>query len=104
MPGMASDPNPGGADALEALSSEELHRLAVSHAARHLNVKFFWRLLEQLPAAEAAAGEFDEAADDATSLWGRLDDLTDSGRGEVADNLRPFYLEYLREHGIRPGD
>ena len=26
-----------------------------------------------------------------------LDDLTDAGRGEVAELLRPFYLEYLRE-------
>jgi len=101
---MATDPNPAGAgaDPLEALSSEELHKLAVSHAARHLNVKFFWRLMEQLPAAEAAAGEFDEAIADTGSLWGRLDDVTDSGRGPVADNLRPFYLEYLREHKIRP--
>jgi hypothetical protein len=24
----------------------------------------------------------------------------DSGRGEVADNLRPFYIEYLRDHGV----
>jgi hypothetical protein len=101
---MATDPNPtgAGADPLEALSSEELHKLAVSHAARHLNVKFFWRLMEQLPAAEAAAGEFDEAVADTQSLWGRLDDVTDSGRGPVADNLRPLYLEYLREHRVRP--
>ena len=44
---MATDPNPAGAgaDPLEALSSEELHKLAVSHAAHHLNVKFFWRLM-----------------------------------------------------------
>ena len=31
-----------------------------------------------------------------------IDDLTDSGRGEVAELLRPFYLEYLRSHGVRP--
>jgi hypothetical protein len=101
---MATDPNPAGAgaDPLEACSSHELHDLAVSHARRHLDVKFFWRLMEQLPAAEAVAGEFDAAVDDANSLWARFDDLTDSGRGEVADNLRPFYLEYLREHGVRP--
>ena len=28
--------------------------------------------------------------------------MTDSGRGPVADNLRPFYLEYLRAHKILP--
>ena len=29
-----------------------------------------------------------------------LQNITDSGRGEVAENMRPFYLEYLREHGV----
>jgi hypothetical protein len=32
-----------------------------------------------------------------------VDDLTDSGQGEVAELLRPFYLEYLNKHGVRPG-
>jgi hypothetical protein len=36
-------------------------------------------------------------------LSAHVDDLTDSGRGEVADLLRPFYLEYLRKHGVRAG-
>jgi hypothetical protein len=31
----------------------------------------------------------------------RLDDITDSGRGEVAELLRPFYLDYLRQHGVK---
>ena len=31
-----------------------------------------------------------------------LDDLTDSGEGEVAELLRPFYLEYLRKHDVAP--
>jgi hypothetical protein len=83
---------------LEALSSEELHDRATRHALRHANVKFFWRLLEALPAAEAAVGEFDEAHDDIQSLYGRLDDLRDSGKGEVADALRPLYIEYLLQH------
>ncbi len=30
----------------------------------------------------------------------RLDDITASGRGEVAEMLRPFYLEYLKERGV----
>jgi hypothetical protein len=89
-------------DGLERLSSEQLHDLAVSRAKRHVDVKFFWQLMRTLPAAEAAAGEFDEAVADTQSLWGRLDDVTDSGRGPVADNLRPLYLEYLREHRVRP--
>ena len=89
-------------DPLERLSSKELHDLAVHRAKRHLDIKFFWRLNEYLPAAEMGAGEFDEAVDDVQSLSGRLDDLTDSGEGTVADALRPFYLEYLREHGVQP--
>ena len=27
--------------------------------------------------------------------------MTESGKGEVADNLRPFYLDYLRSHGVK---
>jgi hypothetical protein len=80
---------------LEALPSHELHDLAIKRALKHLDVKFLWRLIEALPAAEAAAGEVDEANADLTSTLAHVDDLTDSGRGEVADLLRPLYLEYL---------
>ena len=89
-------------DPLDRLSSEELHDLAVRHARRHLDVKFFWRLLEVLPAAEAAAGDVDDAADDIDMASAHLDDVTDSGRGEVAELLRPFYLDYLRAHKVEP--
>jgi hypothetical protein len=89
-------------DPLERLSSKELHDLAVRHALRTLDVRFFWRLLEYLPAAEAAAGDLDEATADVTSAIAHIDDITDSGRGEIAERLRPFYLEYLRKEGVRP--
>jgi hypothetical protein len=85
-------------DDLEQLSSAELHDRAVRHARRNLDVKFFWQLMEVLPAAEAAAGRFDEADADVQSLSAHIDDVTDSGRGEVAELLRPFYIEYLRNH------
>ena len=71
-------------------------------ALRHLDVRFFWRLLEYVPVAEAAAGNVHEAEADALTLRARLDDLTDSGKGEVAELLRPYYLEYLREHDVDP--
>ena len=90
-------------DPLERLSSKELHDLAIRYAVRHLDLGFFWRLLEYLPAAEAAAGEFDEATADVQTLSAHIDDLTDSGRGQIADALRPFYIAYLREHGVKPG-
>jgi hypothetical protein len=93
---------PDDDDRLERLSSQELHDLAVRHALRHLDVPFFIRLMEALPVAEAAAGEIDEAAADAMTLSAHVDDLTDSGQGEVADLLRPLYIEYLEEHGVTP--
>jgi hypothetical protein len=97
----------GDGDPLERLSSEELHDLAVRQALKHLDVGFFWRLLELLPAAEAGAGELDEAQADVQRLSAHLDDITDGGRGEVAELLRPFYLDYLRrrrrQEGARAG-
>ena len=87
---------PDDDDQLERLSSEELHDLAVSHAKRHLNVKFFWELMKILPAAEAAAGEYEEANADIQRMSAHIDDVTD------AEQLRPFYLEYLRKHDVSP--
>lgn len=89
-------------DPLEQLSSEQLHDLAVRHARHHLDVGFFWRLMKVLPAAEAAAGEDEEAEADLQSLVAHIDDVTESGKGEVGDLLRPFYLDYLREHNVTP--
>jgi hypothetical protein len=87
-------------DDLDRLSSQELHDLAVSRAKHHLDVRFFWQLMQALPAAEAAAGELDEAEADVMKLSAHIDDVADSGRGEVGDLLRPFYLDYLRRHGV----
>jgi hypothetical protein len=92
-------------DALERLSSSELHDLAVGHARRHLDVKFFWNLMQVLPAAQAGAGDLQDADADIQTLSGHFDDVTESGRGEVAELLRPFYLEYLHEHDVQaPAD
>ena len=87
-------------DDLERLSSPELHDLAVSRAKHHLDVRFFWQLMRLLPAAEAAAGELDEAETDVLRLSAHVDDVTQSGEGEVAEMMRPFYLDYLRRHGV----
>ena len=53
--------------------------------------------IEALPAAEAAVGEQDEAEADVMTLSGRLNDLTHSGDGELADALRPLYVDYLAQ-------
>jgi hypothetical protein len=85
---------------LETLSSADLHDLAVKRAVRHVDVGFFWKLMKFLPAAEVAAGQLDEATADVMGLSAHIDDITNSGRGEVAELLRPFYVEYLQEHGV----
>jgi hypothetical protein len=89
------------ADDLEALSSEELHDLAVRRARRHLDVKFFWELMQVLPAAEAGAGEYQEMENDVQRLSAHVDDITDAGKGEVGELMRPFYLDYLRRHNVK---
>jgi hypothetical protein len=89
-------------DALDHLTSQELHDLAVSRAKRHLDVRFFWDLIRLLPAAEAGAGEIDQAENDVMRLSAHVDDVTDAGKGEVGDLMRPFYLEYLRRHHVTP--
>jgi len=87
-------------DELEALSSRELHNLAVRRALHHLDVEFFWELLRAIPAAEAAEGYDAEAGRDITHLSVLLDDAIDSGEGDVAEALRPLYLDYLEKHGV----
>jgi hypothetical protein len=87
------------ADNLDLLSSRELHDLAVHRALRHVDVKFLWELLRELPAGEAAAGRTDLATADALHLSRLISDAIDSGEDDVAESLRPFYLGYLREHG-----
>jgi hypothetical protein len=83
---------------LDGLSSEELRERAVKYARRHADVKFFWHLMQVLPAAEAATGDLDEAHDDIESVYGRFDDLRESAKPEIADALRPMYVEYLLKH------
>jgi len=92
---------------LERLSTAELHDLATRRARRHLDIRYFWRLMEVLPVAEAGAGELREAEADVSAesdiaaIAAHLDDVTDAGRGDVAELLRPFYLDYLRQHGVK---
>jgi hypothetical protein len=87
-------------DSLEQLSSKELHDLAVSRARKHLDVKFFWELIRTVPAAEAVTGDLEGMENDMQHLSGHLDDVTEAGQGELAEVLRPFYIDYLRRHGV----
>jgi hypothetical protein len=98
MTGMSETP---ADDGLDRLSSKELHDLAVRRAKRHLDLPFFWHLMEVLPAAEAVAGRTEDEQADMQFALAHIDDVADAGEGEVADQLRPFYVDYLRRHGVK---
>jgi len=99
-----SDVTPDSADAagtdpeLEKLSSKELHDRAVKLARDRHDLGFTWELLRSIPAAAATLGETDRADFDmlhGLSLW---QEFTHAGEGELADALRPVYLDYLSKH------
>lgn len=83
---------------LDSLSSHELHDRAIHLAMRRLDVRFLWELLRELPASEAASGHNDLAAADVTHVSAMISDALASGGGQIADSLRPFYLDYLEKH------
>ncbi len=85
-------------DELDQLSSHELHDRAVRRAVHHLDVGFLWELLRAIPAAEASEGHDEEAGRDITKVTALLDDAIGSGEGDVAEALRPLYLDYLIKH------
>jgi hypothetical protein len=84
--------------ALEDLTTSELHDRAVRRAEHHLDVKFFWSLLELIPAAEAASGDQGEADFDIQFSKGLISDALHSGEGELGEALRPLFIDYLRKH------
>ncbi len=71
----------------------------MTHARERGDVGFFWRLLEDFPAAEAATGEEGEAEVDVIFLARRVTDAFHADRGRLGDALRPVYIDYLLEHG-----
>ena len=86
---------------LDALSSRELHDLAVRRALHHADVGFFWELLRSIPAAETLEGDVREAGEDLTKVSSLLSDALTLGDGNLADALRPLYLDSLRKHPPR---
>lgn len=90
--------SPEPTEDLEALSTQELHDRAMHRAERHLDVRFLWRLLALIPAAEAARGDEGEADFDMQFSKGLIKDALHSGDGELGEALRPVFLDYLREH------
>lgn len=85
-------------DDLDKLSTHELHDRAIHRAERHVDVKFFWSLLQLIPAAEAASGDEGEADYDVQFSKGLISDALHSGDGELGEAMRPVFLDYLRKH------
>lgn len=83
---------------LERLSSAELHDRATRLAWRRLDVAFLWDLLKTIPEARAAAGDEERSETDIVRPLALLNDLVDADRGELADALRPLYVDYLERH------
>jgi hypothetical protein len=83
---------------LDALSAKELHDRAMRLAKRRLDVAFLWRLIETIPAAEAAAGDLDRSDADVLRLINLWNDIPRTDEPPLADALRPFYIDYLMEH------
>jgi hypothetical protein len=83
---------------LEQLSTQELHDRAIRRAERHLDVRFFWSLLEMIPAAETASGDQGEAGFDIQSSKGLISDALHSGDGRLGEALRPVFIDYLDKH------
>lgn len=85
-------------DELDALPSQELHDRATRLAWRRLDVGFLWDLLKTIPEARAAAGDEERSESDIMRPLALLNDLVDADRGDLADALRPLYVDYLLEH------
>lgn len=85
-------------DELDRLSSAELHDRATRLAWRRVDVSFLWDLLRTIPEARAAAGDEERSESDIMRPLALLNDLVDADRGELADALRPFYIDYLIQH------
>jgi hypothetical protein len=85
-------------ETLEGLSAAELHDRATRLAWRRLDVGFLWHLLSTIPEARAAVGDEDRSEIDILRPLALLNDLVDADRGELAEGLRPLYIDYLVEH------
>lgn len=85
-------------DDLDELPTQELHDRAIRRAEKHLDVRFFWSLLERIPAAEALSGDEAEAEFDIQFSKGLISDALRSGDGALGEALRPLFIDYLRKH------
>ncbi|GGQ38507.1 hypothetical protein BKA00_003068 [Actinomadura coerulea] len=92
-----SEQTPDGGN-LDELTSKELYERAMAVARDRRDVGFVWDLLRAIPAAAAATGEVGRAEFDLLHGLSLLEEFTHAGEGEMADALRPFYIDYLHRH------
>lgn len=84
---------------LEELASKELHDSAMSLAKHRLDVVWMWKLLKAIPAAEASVGDVADADMNIASTSHAISELLEADEGDLADALRPMYIDYILEHG-----
>ena len=83
----------------ERLSSRELHDLAVRRSSSPRPPLL---LAPDGGAAGRSGRNRDLREAEVAQMRAHLNDVTDAGRGEVAEQLRPFYIDYLtRKKGWR---
>ncbi|PDP87479.1 hypothetical protein CQJ94_11630 [Glycomyces fuscus] len=86
-------------------STEDLRDRAVELARRRWDLRFFWRLLGLIPAAEAAAGNEEASEASVAQLSGFVyEALSAETDPQVQEALRPVYVQYLLDHGETADD
>lgn len=84
----------------EHISTDDLRERAVELARRRWDVRFFWKLLGLLPAAEAVAGNTEAGEASVAQASGFLyEALAAENDPKVQEALRPVYVQYLADHG-----
>jgi hypothetical protein len=84
---------------LDTLSSQELHDRAVHRAKRHLDVRFFWDLMQIAPAAEIAEGDPEQAETEVLHWSVQVGDALKRDPEGMTDGRREYYIDYLMRHG-----
>lgn len=98
-------PGPGGGylptmgdnvSGFEHISTDDLRERAVELARKRWDLRFFWRLLSLIPAAEAAAGHMDSSEASVAQASGLFfEALSAEDDPELQEALRPVYVQYL---------
>ncbi|REE95134.1 hypothetical protein [Thermomonospora umbrina] len=80
---------------LDRLPTGELHDRAMKLALARGDLGFLWRVLRDIPPAEAAAGQPAQGTADILHVSALINEFLHAGEGDVAEALRPVYLDYL---------